>query len=83
MSDANLKPVLFISYFYPPLKTVGTKRVEQFVRHLPQYGYQPYILTTSRFGVMPNDEDKKIFRTQELESIFLNFFRKSKKKKMS
>jgi len=39
-----MEKVLFISYFAPPEEHIGALRVSKFLKYLPQYGYQPYIL---------------------------------------
>jgi hypothetical protein len=39
-----MKKVLFISYFAPPEEHIGALRISKFLKYLPQYGYQPYVL---------------------------------------
>ncbi|NWF73540.1 MAG: glycosyltransferase [Nitrospirae bacterium] len=39
------KKVLLISYHYPPSVEVGGLRCANFSRHLPQFGWIPYVLT--------------------------------------
>lgn len=41
----GLRRVLLIAYYFPPSVDVGAKRAEGFFRHLPEFGYQPIILT--------------------------------------
>lgn len=40
-----MKKILIISYFFPPLTGVGTKRVSHFVNNLPDFGFEPIVLT--------------------------------------
>lgn len=40
-----MKKVLMIAYDYPPLGGGGVLRTLKFTKYLPQYGFQPYILT--------------------------------------
>lgn len=40
--------VLFISYLFPPAGGVGVLRVLKFVKYLPQFGYEPYVLTVKK-----------------------------------
>ena len=42
--------VLTIAYHYPPTLSAGAARVEGFVRHLPEFGYSPHVLTTATYG---------------------------------
>lgn len=37
--------VLFISYYYPPLGGIGSLRSQKFAHYLPEYGWQPFVLT--------------------------------------
>lgn len=41
---------LFIAYHYPPIRSTGTTRSQQFVHFLPEFGYTGRVLTTSAFG---------------------------------
>jgi len=38
------KKVLFISYWGPPYSNIGALRVEKFLKYLPLFGYQPYLV---------------------------------------
>lgn len=40
-----MKKVLMISYYYPPLADVGGLRALGFSRYLPEYGWEPYVLS--------------------------------------
>ncbi|MEK7691393.1 MAG: hypothetical protein AAB425_10280, partial [Bdellovibrionota bacterium] len=40
-----MKKLLIVSYFYPPINAMGTARVASFVKHLPKFGWQPYVVT--------------------------------------
>jgi glycosyltransferase involved in cell wall biosynthesis len=40
-----LKSVLFLSYYFPPVGGAGTQRPTTFVRHLPQLGWEPIVVT--------------------------------------
>jgi glycosyltransferase involved in cell wall biosynthesis len=37
--------VLVVSYHYPPTSAVGALRVAKFVKHLPEFGWEPVVLT--------------------------------------
>ncbi|MFQ5706396.1 MAG: glycosyltransferase [bacterium] len=43
---SKLRKVLFIAYFFPPLGGGGVQRALEFVKHLPQHGWQPMVLTS-------------------------------------
>ena len=42
--------VLFVAYHYPPMRSAGTQRASKFSQYLPEFGYEPDVLTTSAFG---------------------------------
>ena len=56
-----MKYVLIVSFFYPP-QGVGIARVTRFVRYLPDFGYQPIVLTTDRYGDLPADATEQVHR---------------------
>lgn len=43
--EENIKNVLVIAYNYPPLNNGGVQRPLKFVKYLPQFGYNPIVLT--------------------------------------
>ena len=42
-----MKKVLIISFFYPPTGVTGSLRILKFTKYLPDFGYKPFVLTTS------------------------------------
>ena len=40
-----LKKVLLIAYFYPPFNKVGAVRAAKFAKYLPEFGWEPIVLT--------------------------------------
>ena len=62
--------VLFIAYHYPPI-AAGAERAKGFVRHLPRFGYRPYVLTTSTYG---NDAGTDVYRAGELLGLYRSLF---------
>ncbi len=46
MSENNKsRNVLFISYLFPPAAGGGVQRSSKFVKYLPQFGWNPIVLT--------------------------------------
>jgi glycosyltransferase involved in cell wall biosynthesis len=69
----NGKPrtVLIIVHDYPPIYSAGTERVLKFSQYLPEFGCRPVILTTGRYGGMPDDADSEVYRAGDLvHSLF-------------
>lgn len=50
-----MKSVLFVAYSFPPKGGAGVQRTVKFVRYLPEYGWQPAVLTTSELPGMRDD----------------------------
>jgi glycosyltransferase involved in cell wall biosynthesis len=76
------RSVLIITHDYPPIRTAGTERVLRFAQYLPEFGYQPLILTTDRYGSLVDDEIGRVFRAGDMIHNFFGFLRKSKEFKV-
>lgn len=59
------KRVLVIAYHFPPIGGSGTQRPAKFVKHLPHFGWQPYVITTDR----PYGDDSQGYDTTLLAGI--------------
>ena len=46
-------PVLLVAYYYPPLGGVGSRRALAFARHLPEFGFEPVVVTPKRGAYGP------------------------------
>jgi glycosyltransferase involved in cell wall biosynthesis len=69
-NEASLPHILMVAYHYPPLENTGVRRSVKFAKFLPEFGYQPVILTTRTYGCLPDDRKKLIFRTDDLLGPF-------------
>src|SRR5258706_4294618 len=47
--------VLVIAYYFPPMGLSGVQRTLKFVKYLPQFGWQPTILTVTPTGYYAQD----------------------------
>jgi len=72
----KMKRVLMISYYYPPLLDVGALRALGFSRYLPEYGWQPYVVSVKNpdpayclLGQEPCPEQVKIIYTRSLVNL--------------
>src|SRR5512132_3440110 len=43
----GVKKLLVIAYFFPPSGSVGVYRTLKFVKYLPEFGWEPVVLTVS------------------------------------
>lgn len=53
-----MRSLLFIAYMYPPFANSGTRRSLEFANHLPDYGWQPTVVTLDQ--PKPRDRDEKL-----------------------
>ena len=44
-SSSDNKKVLLIAYHFPPDRAVGALRPQKFTKYLPEFGWQPFVLT--------------------------------------
>lgn len=63
--NIDLKKILLISYYFPPAFEVGGLRIAGFAKYLPQFGWQPYVLTIKDRYL----EKKDLTRLKGLEQI--------------
>ncbi|WP_321369233.1 glycosyltransferase family 4 protein [uncultured Draconibacterium sp.] len=76
------KKVLIITYYWPPAGGPGVQRVLKFAKYLPEFGWDPIILTVSDGEYPAIDESLakdipnncKVYKTKALEPNF--FYRK-------
>lgn len=74
-----MKKVLVISYYWPPAGGPGSQRVVKFVKYLPQFGWQPIVLTVKdgEFPYFDSSLEKDIhkdlivYRTKSWEPFVL------------
>ncbi len=50
MTPRTAKKLLVIANPYPPMASAGTTRVVRFLRHLPEHGWEPAVLTAKAEG---------------------------------
>jgi glycosyltransferase involved in cell wall biosynthesis len=51
-----MKKVLLVTYYFPPSGGPGVQRVLKFVKYLPQFGWQPVVLTVENGDYPARDE---------------------------
>lgn len=70
-----MKKVLIITYYWPPASSPGVFRFVKFARYLPDFGFQPIILTVKNGSYPSSDEtlikeidpDIKVYKTKTIE----------------
>ena len=62
LSSGPMKKVLIIAYYFPPMGLSGVQRTAKFVKYLPQYNWQPTVLT-----VVPRYVAKDLSLLREVE----------------
>jgi len=70
-----MKKVLIITYYWPPAGGPGVQRVLKFAKYLPEFGWQPIILTVKKPTSPARDEslvasipsDAIVYKTRSIE----------------
>src|SRR2546429_47480 len=57
---ARMMRVLILSFFFPPVINMGSHRMARFVRHLPEFGWQPVVLTAPGAADVPGTEIHRV-----------------------
>lgn len=65
------RSVLVVSYYFPPMGLSGVQRTFKFVKYLPEFGWDPIVLTISPKSYYAFDEDLQY----ELETSQIKVFR--------
>ena len=82
-----MKKVLIITYYWPPAGGAGVQRALKFAKYLPEFGWEPIILTVENPDSPTEDKsllddipkECKVFKTKSLEPF--NLYRKFTRKK--
>lgn len=66
-----MRRVLIVAYYFPPIGAAGSFRMAGFVRHLPEFGWEPTVIASAGGG-HPVDESlevaaARVIRAQTLE----------------
>ncbi len=66
--------VLMVAYYFPPLGMAGVQRPYHFARYLPEFGWEPLILTVKDIAYYARDprlaqgiQNMKVFRAESLD----------------
>jgi glycosyltransferase involved in cell wall biosynthesis len=66
-----MKQVLILAYYFPPFGLSGVQRILKFVKYLPEYGWQPTVVTTEPHAYLAFDDSL----TRELEACNIEVWR--------
>ena len=55
MDTADVRRVLVVAYYFPPMGLSGVQRTLKFVRHLPHFNWLPTVLTVDPVGYFAQD----------------------------
>jgi glycosyltransferase involved in cell wall biosynthesis len=70
--------VLMVAYYFPPLGGIGSLRASKFAEHLPDFGWDPTVLTP-RLGTHYEDPDLSFPKDRVIRSRSLEFSRIGKR----
>ncbi len=77
--NTHLKKVLIITYYWPPAGGSGVQRVLKFAKYLPEFGWEPVILTVENGEYPALDssfeddipKNMKVYKTKSLEPFHI------------
>lgn len=70
--------ILIVAHDYPPIYSPGTERIIKFAQYLPEFGFQPLILTTNRYGGETSDRQQRVYRASDWVHILFGPLRRHK-----
>ncbi len=73
-----MRSILIIVHDYPPIRSAGAERPLKFAQYLPEFGYRPLILTTDRYGGLPEDAAHGVYRADDLVHNLFRFMRRGR-----
>jgi glycosyltransferase involved in cell wall biosynthesis len=59
----EMKKLLFVATYFPPIPSGGNARQLRFLRYLPEFGWEPVVLTYRARGPVPDPEGVRVVRT--------------------
>ena len=75
-----MKKVLFVAYYFPPMGMGGVQRAVKFVKYLPEFGWEPVVLTVKDVRYYASDgsflseiKGRKILRSESLDPLRMAF----------
>ena len=68
-----MKKVLVVTYYWPPSGGPGVQRVLKFCKYLPEYGWEPVILTV-KDGEYPAMDDTLLHESKDIETHLSHAF---------
>ncbi len=74
MSELRPRKVLFLAYYFPPLGMGGVQRAAKLVKYLPQFGWEPMVVTVKEIAYFAKDtalaqevEEARVYRSGSLD----------------
>ena len=68
-----MKKVLIVTYYWPPSGGPGVQRVLKFCKYLPEYGWEPVILTV-KDGEYPSRDETLLSESKDMETHLSDAF---------
>ncbi len=68
IKNKSKRKVLIVSFLFPPANTIGAVRIGKFAKYLPEFGWEPVVLTVDKVKGLPQNlpveiDEAKIIRT--------------------
>ena len=69
-----MKKVLIISFYFPPANNPGAIRIGKFAKYLPQFGWEPIVLTVDRVKGLPQNLPLEIAETNIVRTPYFDMW---------
>lgn len=72
MTEKN-KKVLIVSYYFPPTNVIGAVRISKFTKYLPEFGWEPVVLTTDTIKGIPETLPLELDKNNVIRTSYHGF----------
>jgi hypothetical protein len=66
--------VLIVSFFFPPANSIGAVRVGKMAKYLPDFGWEPIVLTVDKIRATPQTLPLEVDKTQINRTPYSTFY---------
>lgn len=70
--NTNKKKVLIISFYFPPNNAIGAVRIGKFAKYLPEFGWEPIVLTVNDIRGLTQTLPTEINETNVIRTPYFN-----------
>lgn len=73
MSKDNKRMVLIVSFYFPPMNNIGASRIGKFAKYLPEFNWEPIVLTVDHIKGMTQALPVEIDEANIIRTHYFSF----------